>query len=197
MKIKDRRTFVLTKEEIDLILNCVKSNKKLDRAIRLALFDGKKLKDILKEVEINRRTLQRWLCQASLKSIHKKVTFNILRFTCLIDMLYKGYDSDYITHFFGYSRKSTTLERRSLYGIIPNKLRIKVLQRDDFKCVFCNRNDVPLQIDHILPISKGGKTRLDNLQTLCFKCNNGKKDKIIIKDKQTKQIDKGEEPIKF
>ncbi|MBO5777220.1 MAG: HNH endonuclease [Clostridia bacterium] len=28
-----------------------------------------------------------------------------------------------------------------------------------------------LEIDHIKPIAKGGKTTIDNLQTLCHDCN--------------------------
>jgi ATP adenylyltransferase len=35
----------------------------------------------------------------------------------------------------------------------------------------------PLHVDHIVPRSKGGANTLDNLQTLCFKCNGGKNNK--------------------
>jgi 5-methylcytosine-specific restriction endonuclease McrA len=34
---------------------------------------------------------------------------------------------------------------------------------------------VTLHIDHIVPVSKGGASEMDNLQTLCFDCNEGKK----------------------
>lgn len=62
---------------------------------------------------------------------------------------------------------------------IPPRLWIKVLKRDGFKCVKCGRTPaiVPgtiLQVDHIIPYSKGGETILENLQTLCKKCNLGK-----------------------
>ena len=36
-----------------------------------------------------------------------------------------------------------------------------------------------LEIDHIIPVAKGGETVEDNLQTLCWKCNRAKSDKII------------------
>jgi 5-methylcytosine-specific restriction endonuclease McrA len=36
---------------------------------------------------------------------------------------------------------------------------------------------VKLEVDHIKPISKGGKTVLNNLQTLCMDCNRGKSNK--------------------
>ena len=59
------------------------------------------------------------------------------------------------------------------------RLRWKVMKRDNFKCCCCGAspaNDpmVQLHTDHIVPYSKGGKTTLDNLQTLCNKCNLGK-----------------------
>jgi len=59
------------------------------------------------------------------------------------------------------------------------KLRFRVLQRDNFKCCFCGSSPakdpaIELHIDHILPWSNGGETVIDNLQTLCSKCNLGK-----------------------
>lgn len=59
------------------------------------------------------------------------------------------------------------------------KLRFVVMRRDNFKCQKCGRSPatdpmIILHVDHILPWSKGGETTLDNLQTLCSKCNIGK-----------------------
>lgn len=55
-------------------------------------------------------------------------------------------------------------------------LRRQVFDRDGHSCVKCGGRD-DLQCDHIIPSSKGGRTELDNLQTLCRPCNSGKKDK--------------------
>ena len=65
---------------------------------------------------------------------------------------------------------------------ISPKLRYDVLKRDGEKCVKCGNfpfddNNVKLEVDHILPVTRGGKNNLENLQTLCFECNNGKGDK--------------------
>lgn len=62
---------------------------------------------------------------------------------------------------------------------IPIGLRYKVLRRDKFKCVLCGKSPVTdpktiLHIDHIKPVSKGGKETMKNLRTLCSKCNLGK-----------------------
>lgn len=62
---------------------------------------------------------------------------------------------------------------------INTRLRFKVLQRDNFKCCACGASpakdsSVVLHVDHIVPWSKGGETVIENLQTLCSKCNLGK-----------------------
>lgn len=59
------------------------------------------------------------------------------------------------------------------------RLRFKVLQRDNFACRACGASpakdpSVELHVDHIIPWSEGGETVIDNLQTLCSKCNLGK-----------------------
>jgi len=59
------------------------------------------------------------------------------------------------------------------------RLRWRVLQRDNFKCCACGASPaitlgVELHVDHIHPWEKGGETVLENLQTLCSKCNLGK-----------------------
>lgn len=58
-------------------------------------------------------------------------------------------------------------------GKVSNKLRFAIYKRDGYRCRYCHRSDreVPLEIDHIIPISKGGKSEYDNLQTLCHDCN--------------------------
>jgi len=58
------------------------------------------------------------------------------------------------------------------------RLRYRVFKNDKFSCVFCGRNPkedgVKLHADHIIPWSKGGRTVIENLQTLCADCNWGK-----------------------
>lgn len=47
-----------------------------------------------------------------------------------------------------------------------------------YKCLCCGSRRL-LTLDHIRPVSKGGKTELDNLQLLCETCNVAKDDQII------------------
>ncbi len=78
-------------------------------------------------------------------------------------------------------KKATIKIRKEDTRTISLKLRLDVLKRDNFRCVFCGRSPatdagVILHIDHIIPFAKGGKTILENLQTLCSECNIGKSD---------------------
>lgn len=61
------------------------------------------------------------------------------------------------------------------------RLRFQVFQRDSFTCQYCGRKapEVILEIDHIHPRSKGGKSNPDNYITACRECNIGKGDAIL------------------
>lgn len=67
-------------------------------------------------------------------------------------------------------------ERRKRAGRITKKLRNRVLYRDGQKCVKCGSRD-DLTLDHITPVSLGGKSCFSNLQVMCNECNQAKKDK--------------------
>ena len=59
---------------------------------------------------------------------------------------------------------------------LQKKTRFDVFKRDEFICQFCGRTPpvVVLEVDHIVPVSKGGSDHIDNLTTACFDCNCGK-----------------------
>lgn len=59
---------------------------------------------------------------------------------------------------------------------LSKKLRFTVFRRDGFKCLYCGATPVTqsLHVDHVIPVSKGGKDDLANLVTACAPCNLGK-----------------------
>lgn len=74
------------------------------------------------------------------------------------------------------ARDSKSYQRK----IMTDSLRYDIFKRDKFRCVLCGRtaqDGVKLHVDHIIPVSKGGKTTPSNLRTLCETCNLGKRDK--------------------
>lgn len=69
-------------------------------------------------------------------------------------------------------------------ALMTNSLRTTIKERDNYTCQMCStsikdQNLLLLEIDHIIPISKGGMSTVDNLQTLCWKCNRTKSNKIL------------------
>lgn len=76
------------------------------------------------------------------------------------------------------TRKYNQANQRKL---MTQELRNKVKERDNYTCQICGKympDEVGLHIDHIIPISKGGKTVEQNLQVLCDKCNLRKSNRV-------------------
>ena len=76
---------------------------------------------------------------------------------------------------------------------LSKSVRFEVFKRDSFKCQYCGKSapDVVLEVDHIIPVSKGGDNDISNLITACFDCNRGKSDKKLT-DKQSAKLQKEE-----
>lgn len=78
-------------------------------------------------------------------------------------------------------RKSAAGQR----ALMTAKLREHIKQRDNYACNYCgvSLSDEPhllLEVDHIIPVSKGGASTETNLQTLCWRCNRTKSSKVGI-----------------
>lgn len=68
-------------------------------------------------------------------------------------------------------------------ALMTSKLRQHIKERDHYTCKQCGVSveqepHLLLEIDHIVPVSKGGLTTEDNLQTLCWRCNRSKGAKL-------------------
>lgn len=87
--------------------------------------------------------------------------------------------SEYIADKIKYN-KSAKAQR----SLMTNTLRNSIKERDNHTCQMCSvsvedQSLLLLEVDHIIPVSKGGLSTPDNLQTLCWKCNRTKSNKII------------------
>lgn len=60
---------------------------------------------------------------------------------------------------------------------LPQPVKKYVLQRNNHQCQSCGKKNTEarLNIDHIIPLAKGGSNDLSNLQVLCSPCNQKKK----------------------
>ncbi len=70
--------------------------------------------------------------------------------------------------------KKTRKERGSKrQRYIPRRIKQEVFKRDKQECQNCHTK-LNLQLDHVRPIHLGGVGRPENLQVLCFSCNQRK-----------------------
>lgn len=78
---------------------------------------------------------------------------------------------------FAQTRRRSKSKRRA----VSKKLRILILERDGYRCCLCGRTakETKLEVDHKVPVAKGGTDSLNNLWTLCIDCNRGKSDLTI------------------
>lgn len=82
--------------------------------------------------------------------------------------------------FFLQSAASETKEPRREGRYIPRQVMLKVVRRDNHVCQECHMYvpDDHVEFDHIIPISKGGPTSVDNLRLLCRSCNRKKSNSL-------------------
>ena len=80
----------------------------------------------------------------------------------------------------------STLDETAVEAMVDKRIRVmpgkrwQVFERDGWRCVSCGKSaddGAILEVDHILPRSKGGSDDISNLQTLCRECNVGKSNK--------------------
>ena len=76
-------------------------------------------------------------------------------------------------------RKSAAGQRALMTSWLRNSIKV----RDNHTCRYCSVSlaaepHLLLEVDHIIPVSKGGLSTPDNLQTLCWRCNRTKSNKV-------------------
>lgn len=63
--------------------------------------------------------------------------------------------------------------------LLGYEVREYLLEKWERKCTYCSQENVPLQIEHIVPKSKGGTNQISNLCLACEKCNQKKGNKDL------------------
>ena len=65
----------------------------------------------------------------------------------------------------------TEYQQGTLFGY---EVREYLLEKWERKCAYCDIQNVPLEVEHIVPKSKGGSNRVSNLTLACHSCNQTK-----------------------
>ena len=62
---------------------------------------------------------------------------------------------------------------------VPQATRKNIFTRDGYRCMYCGAHKAgsELELEHILPRSRGGKNEWSNLVSACRKCNSRKNDR--------------------
>lgn len=54
----------------------------------------------------------------------------------------------------------------------------RILRAYDGYCAYCDQNDRPLTIDHVIPVARGGSNTKTNVVPSCHSCNSRKRDEL-------------------
>src|SRR5574337_1120418 len=77
-------------------------------------------------------------------------------------------------------------------SVIDRATRFRILEAAGYRCAYCGRAapEVRLEVDHVIPKSRGGSNRRENLVSSCFDCNRGKRARMV----QAPEEHRGPEP---
>jgi hypothetical protein len=76
------------------------------------------------------------------------------------------------------------------------EVREYLLEKWGRKCAYCGESNIPLQIEHIIPKSRGGTDRVSNLTLACKKCNQEKGNKTVAEYGFPQIETRGKQPLK-
>lgn len=146
-----------------------KSNYRLHQELGLHQID-------LKEIEYPKYVFQ-YISAGGNSSMNTSIVFDVYELNKFINYLDKNI-----------KWKNSIRGQRAL---MTSDLRFYIKDRDNHTCQRCGNStskepNLLLEIDHIIPLSKGGKTIESNLQTLCWRCNRSKGSKLDIKEETEK-----------
>lgn len=79
----------------------------------------------------------------------------------------------------------------NIIGLRPSinewkEIRVRILARDRYRCAYCLTVGGALEVDHIVPVSRGGSNNDDNLTAACKPCNRGKSNKLLAEWREEK-----------
>ncbi len=75
---------------------------------------------------------------------------------------------------------------------VPKELRRRVSRQARYRCGYCQTQEkligMPLEIEHLIPRSRGGPTQEDNLWLACSFCNEHKSMRIVVQDPESGRV---------
>ena len=126
---------------------------------------------------LNRKRPQGWLASSLMSRVHNIITWvkrlcKVCPITGLSQELVR-FDSQALQN---PEISGAEYQQGELFGY---EVREYLLEKWGRKCAYCNAENVPLEVEHIKPKSKGGSHRLSNLTLACGPCNQKKGNRAI------------------
>jgi 5-methylcytosine-specific restriction endonuclease McrA len=120
----------------------------------------------------NRRRPKGWLAPSLMSRVYNVLTWvNRLRRLCpiaAISMEFTRFDPQALEH---PDIEGCQYQQGTLAGY---EVREYLLEKWARTCVYCGKQNLPLQVEHIIPRAKGGTDRVSNLTLACERCNRAK-----------------------
>ncbi len=120
----------------------------------------------------NRKRKEGWI-PPSLQSRVDNISSWVIKLQKLIPITHISYENvKFDTQLMNDSTiKGIEYQQGTLMGY---EIREYLLEKFNRRCVYCGKTDTPLEIEHIIPKSRGGSNKIDNLAIACRSCNKAK-----------------------
>lgn len=142
----------------------------------------------------NRRRKEGWLPPSLQSRIANTLTWikRLARFTPIaaVSMELVKFDTQLMTN---PEISGVEYQQGELQGY---EVREYLLEKWGHQCAYCGTQNVPLQIEHIIPKARGGSNRVSNLTLSCEKCNQKKGIKTAAEFGHSKVQEKAKKPLK-
>ncbi|MGK7929376.1 MAG: RNA-guided endonuclease IscB [Spirulina sp.] len=126
---------------------------------------------------LNRKRPKGWLAPSLMSRVHNILTWvNRLSRVCPISGIFQElvrFDSQALQN---PEISGVEYQQGELFGY---EIREYLLEKWNRKCAYCGVENVPLEVEHIKPKSKGGSSRVSNLTLACRTCNQAKSNQEI------------------
>lgn len=124
-------------------------------------------------------TTKYFICRALKErpDIITRLGFHQARFVNWCARVYTGLKPDLDECVTEFEKASINTRLENIDVGLLSKIRTGIFKRDNYTCQYCSKVGGELELDHIVPVSRGGLATEDNLTTACLKCNRQKHNK--------------------
>ena len=69
--------------------------------------------------------------------------------------------------------------RQDAEGVVTAEDWLRILEEHNHRCYYCHKRTLKMTLDHVIPLSKGGRNSPENVVPACHRCNCKKRDKLV------------------